>query len=156
MPQCIFYVNESDYRKITKTLKQIGTTQDILFKDTTDMMNPVLQMRSSTRFDNSANYCWLEQTGKYYYISDCEYDNGIYLLHLHVDVLMTYQRGILAQSAIVKRQENDYNLYQQDEKFKLFEYTNVRTVGFPENMGFDANIQEFLLTVVGNTSSSSS
>lgn len=151
MPQCIFYVNESDYRKITKTLKQIGTTQDILFKDTTDMMNPVLQMRSTTRFDNTANYCWLEQTGKYYYISDCEYDNGIYLLHLHVDVLMTYQRAILAQSAILKRQTNQYNLWQMDDKFRLFEYSNVRTILFPS--GFNKNKQEFLLTVVGNTNS---
>lgn len=151
MPQCIFYVNESDNRKITKELKQIGSTEDILFKDNTDMMNPVLIMRSQTRFDNTCNYCWLEQTGKYYYINDCEYDNGVYYLHLHVDVLMTYQRGILAQSAILKRQTNHYNLWQIDDKFRLFEYTNVRTILFPS--GFNKNKQEFLLTVVGNTSS---
>ena len=151
MPQCIFYVNESDYRKITKTLKQIGTTQDILFKDNTDMMNPVLMLRSSTRFDNTANYCWLEQTGKYYYINDCEYDNGVYLLHLHVDVLMTYQRAILAQPAILKRNSQTWNLWQEDEKFKTFNYTSIRLKDFPS--GFSAGTQNFLLTVIGNTSS---
>lgn len=152
MPQCILYINESDHRKITKSLKQIGTTQDILFKDNTDMMNPVLQMRSETRFDIDANYCWLEQTGKYYYISDCTYSNGVYELKLHVDVLMTYQQAILAQPAILKRNANTFNLYQTDDKFKCFEFTNVRTIEF--DSGFDESKQEFILAVVGNTSSS--
>lgn len=152
MPSCTFYVNESDYRKITKTLKQIGNVQDVLFKDTTDMMNPVLMLRTQERFDNTANYCYLSQTGKYYYINDCEYDNGVYLLHLHVDVLMSYQRAILAQPAILKRSNDRYNLFQTDDKFKLFEYTQVRTLEF-EN-GFDAGKQEFVLAVVGSTTSS--
>lgn len=152
MPICKFYINKSDHRKITKDIEQIGTTQDILFKDTTDMMNPVLMMRSSDRFDINANYCYLDQTGKYYYINDCEYSNGYYLLHLHVDVLMTYQKAILAQPAILKRSSDHYNLYQQDDKFKIYEFTNVRTLEFPN--GFDENKQQFILAVVGNTSSS--
>ena len=153
MPSCTFYVNESDYRKITKTLKQIGNVQDVLFKDNTDMMNPVLMLRSQERFDNTANYCYLSQTGKYYYINDCEYDNGVYLLHLHIDVLMTYQKAILAQPAILKRNANLKNAYLQDDKFNVYEYTNVRTIGYPENMGFSKNKQEFILAVVGNASS---
>lgn len=152
MPSATFYVNESDYRKITKTLQRIGNVQDVLFKDNTDMMNPVLMLRSQERFDNTANYCYLEQTGKYYYINDCEYDNGVYLLHLHVDVLMTYQRAILAQPAILKRSSDKFNLYQTDDKFKTFEFTNVRTIEFKG--GFDENIQEFILAVVGKTTSS--
>ena len=155
MPSCTFYVNESDYRKITKTLKQIGNVQDVLFKDNTDMMNPVLMMRTTERFDNTANYCYIEQTGKYYYINDCEYDNGVYLLHLHVDVLMTYQRAILAQPAIIKRSANSnyYNLWQEDEKFKVYNFTNVRSKDF--SGGFSATTQNFLLTVIGNTSTTS-
>lgn len=157
MPSATFYINESDHRKITKTLKQIGTVQDILFKDTTDMMNPSIQVRTvgsgtETRFDIDANYCYLEQTGKYYYITDAEYNNGYYTLNLHVDVLMTYQKAILAQPAIIKRQTSLYNLWQQDDKFKTYEFTNVRTVGF--NGGFSENVQNFLLAVVGRTSSS--
>ena len=157
MPSATFYINESDHRKITKTLKQIGTTQDILFKDTTDMMNPSIQVRTvgsgtETRFDIDANYCYLSQTGKYYYITDAEYNNGYYTLKLHVDVLMTYQHAILAQPAILKRSSDRYNLYQQDEKFKLYEFTNVRTLEF-EN-GFDEDIQNFILAVVGNTTGS--
>ena len=148
MPSATFYVNESDYRKITKTLKQIGHVQDILFKDNTDMMNPVLMMRSQERFDNTANYCYLEQTGKYYYIDDCEYDNGVYLLHLHVDVLMTYQKAILAQPAIIKRSSSLFNIYQEDEKFKVYNYTVTRHKDFKS--GFDKNIQNFLLTVIGS------
>lgn len=151
MPSCTFYINKSDHRKITKDIEQIGTTQDILFKDTTDMMNPVLMMRSSDRFDINANYCYLDQTGKYYYINDCEYSNGYYLLHLHVDVLMTYQNAILAQSAIVKRSNSLYNIYQEDEKFKVYNYTVQRHLDF--HGGFDANTQNFLLTVVGKTTS---
>lgn len=151
MPSCKFYINKSDYRKINKDIEQIGETQDILFKDTTDMMNPILMMRSGTRFDNQANYCYLEQTGKYYYINDCEYSNGYYLLHLHVDVLMTYKDGILAQAAILKRSSSLYNSYLQDDKFKVYEYTNVRTIGFDN--GFDANKQEFVLAMAGGSSS---
>ena len=152
MPSCTFYINKSDHRKITKDIEQIGTTQDILFKDTTDMMNPVLMMRSTDRFDINANYCYLDQTGKYYYINDCEYSNGYYLLHLHVDVLMTYQRAILAQPAIIKRNSSTYNLWQEDEKFKVYNYTNVRQRDFPS--GFSAGTQNFLLTVVGRTTTS--
>lgn len=160
MSNATFYINESDYRKITKSLQQIGTVQDVKFKDDTELVNPTISIRNpvdsnnvETRLDIDSNYVYLEQTGRYYYINDVTYSQGRIYMRLKCDVLMSFQKAILAQPAILKRNANLKNAYLQDDKFNVYEFTNVRTVGFPENMGFSKNKQEFILAVVGSTSS---
>ena len=149
--QAYFYLNKSDERCINKEISQVGSVLDIIFKDDTDLLNPVISLHTDIDLSTEANYCWLEQTNRYYYITGATYSQGRYTLQLHVDVLMSHRKGILAESVITKRQAKRFSKYQADDKFDLYEYTNVRTVGF-KDCGFNKNKQEFVLIVAGGTS----
>ena len=50
------------------------------------------------------------------YVNDIVLDGQVAYIHCHVDVLMSYQSGILSLKANVARQENDFNEWYADEK----------------------------------------
>lgn len=145
-----FYINKSDARKITKDIEQIGNTLSCEFIADVDMIYTAVRISNSeNRIDINANYCYIDTTKRYYYINDVTYTQGMIIVKLKCDVLMSFQKAILAQPVIVKRQSNLYNLYQEDEKFKVYNYTVQRHKDF--SGGFSASTQNFLLTVVGKT-----
>jgi hypothetical protein len=50
------------------------------------------------------NYCYISQLRRYYFIKSYEvYRQGVFILHLKVDVLMTYQRYVENISGVLKR-----------------------------------------------------
>ena len=64
----------------------------------------------------------------------------------HVDALTSFANDIKANTAIIKRNENKWNLYLNDGTFKIYQNPDVLTKEFPS--GFNA--QEFILAVAGS------
>lgn len=76
------------------------------------LRNPVLVLEESITNINSANYCYISEFGRYYYIREKSADiNGLFTLVLACDPLMSFKTGILNLSGIVSKQSNIYNMY---------------------------------------------
>lgn len=129
--------------KVDKNIVSIYNTT-ISVKDDMSIINPVIYVTSPNDLNN-ANY--MQLMNRFYYIIDKEVLPGnLWKLTGREDVLMTFNRQIKAQTAIISRNSNQYNLYLQDKSFKIYSYKNTRTLKF--NTGFTKNLN-FVLTTVG-------
>lgn len=142
------YKNTSPVEKIGKTLTDEKTISDVLLKQNTSILKPVLII-------NSANdifvydYMYISTFGRYYFIDDIRLaHNDIWEISAHVDVLDTYATAILANTAVLKRQEKKYNLYLDDPEFKTLNTVRVQTKKF-SNSGFKKALK-YMLVVNGS------
>lgn len=143
-----FYNNKSDHRYLTKDIHRIRRDVEIYFKDDTELMHPTIKVRTDM-LANNVNYLYISELGRYYFIDNINYSKQCVYLNCTCDVLMTYRDKILNTETIVKRNENLYNLYQPDEKMKLYSFNSVRCLEFP--YGFELGQQQFMMGVVGNS-----
>lgn len=99
---------------------------------------------------NGYNYCHIEEFGRYYFITNIVSPNyTLWEIHCHVDVLMSFKDQIKAQTAIVARQERQYNLMLDDGSFMSYQNPKIQTKLFSVEGPFET--QEFVLIVAGNS-----
>ena len=118
--------NTSDSNNtIGKTLTD-EQTFDITFKDTFDILNPVILLKSSTPI--LKNYAYLPELARYYFITSTQVQpNKIYRLYLECDVLESFKADILASKGLVTRAGEgnsffDGGLYSEVRKeFTIYE-----------------------------------
>ena len=85
------YNNKSNKKVVNKTIEEVQEI-DFIFKDDTDITNPILILQSY----QSGNYCYIPNLNRYYYIDRVIVMNGgFYKLHLEIDVLMSYKNEIM-------------------------------------------------------------
>lgn len=141
------YDNHSPVNKIGKSLSDEKTISDVLLKNNTSVLRPVLTIKSS---DNIFyyNYMYISTFGRYYFIDDVRsvHDN-IWEVSAHVDVLETYKTQILANQAVLRRQQNKYNTYLNDPEWKVYAYENVVAHKF-STTPFSKTLQ-YVLAVAG-------
>lgn len=124
--------NKSPVEKIGKNIT-VGTSASCALKDGTSVLRPVLRIQTN---DNVYDYNYLRITefNRYYFIDDIiSLNNNIWEVKAHVDVLETYKNAILANTAVIKRQQNQYNLYLDDPDFHVYNYEKLQTLQFPAN-----------------------
>lgn len=148
--EATLYFNKSDNRYVLKDIEEIRTF-NVEILDDSSITDPVLKLSLPTGYMN-ANYLWLKDLHRYYYINNITLSKGYAILTCHVDVLMTYAAEIRNESCIVRRNEalDRCNSYQVDDEKKLNSYPCTRTLKFPEDMGFDSTVNEFVMGVVGD------
>lgn len=152
--QLTYYNNKTDRRYINKTLEQISLANHsnpvtVKFIDNTTVAHPTFMMRDVDIY-MTANYCYVDDLHRYYYIDNIELSQGYAYLHCIEDVLMTYKNEIPNLEVIASRNEIDYNLYQVDNEMMVNNYPSVERIEFSK--GFDKNKQNFMLCVIGDTS----
>ena len=141
------YISASPVEKIGKSLTS-GGTYTCTLKDTTSVLNPVLILKTSDPVYNY-NYLYIQEFGRYYFINDIRsVNNNVWEISAHVDVLETYKTAILANSAVIKRQASQYNLYLDDPDFHAYNYERIQTLKFPANT-FNKNLN-YVLVVNGS------
>lgn len=142
----ILQKNKSDKNQLIKDVEEIKTTQGIL-KETTSIINPVFRIEGNLSEFAFCNYISVPAFGRYYFVNDIvSVRNSIVELTCHVDVLTSFANDIKSNTAIIKRNENKWNLYLNDGTFKIYQNPDVLTKEFPS--GFNA--QEFILAVAGS------
>ena len=135
--------NSSPVEKIGKTLTA-GGSYSCSLKDTTSVLNPVLIIRTSDPVYNY-NYLYIQEFGRYYFINDIKsVNNNAWEISAHVDVLDTYKTAILANEAVIRRQDKLFNLYLDDPDFHVLNYERVQTLKFPQN-AFSKNLTYVLV-----------
>ena len=119
--------NNSEVNKVDKSLTTITTMTGTL-KNETSIIDPVIFFEASLSDLKNCNYCTISEFGRSYFVNNIRsIRNGLIELTCHVDVLSTYKSQIRQQFAIVKRQENYWNLYLNDGSFKVYQNPMVLT-----------------------------
>lgn len=93
-------------------------TATAAFKDPTSLINPVIEFATSSSME-FVNYVWIQETNRYYWITDIIYNRGVYELRCHVDVLGTYRLSIGATSMYVTRSSQQKNGNIRDDMYPL-------------------------------------
>lgn len=142
----ILYNNQSENNKIGKTLTELKTYNGTL-KGQSSILSPVFTIKDSlSDSELKANYCYIEEFGRYYFIRDItNIRTDLWQFTLFVDVLETYKTEILENTGIIARQENAWNMYINDSRFIVYQNPNIITKTFPS--GFST--QSFVLAVSG-------
>ena len=141
--------NSSPVEKIGKTLSS-GGSYNCLLKDSTSILDPVIILQTSDAI-YSFNYMYIPDFGRYYFIKDIKsLNNNRWEISAHVDVLETYKSKILSNSAVIKRQQNTYNLYLDDPEFKTYNYERIQTLKFKGGAGGFTKSLQYVLTVNGS------
>lgn len=152
--QLTYYNNTTDKRYLVKKLTQISKSGHsnpvtVHLLDDTNIVHPTFKMADVDLY-MTANYCYVDDLHRYYYIDKITTSKGWSYLECTEDVLMTYARNIGELDTIVDRNEIDYNLYQVDNEMMVNNYTSFQRIEFAK--GFDKNVQNFVMCVIGNTS----
>lgn len=142
----VFYNNTSENNKLDKNLTEVMTLDGVL-RNETSLLKPSIQIEASaSTFSPAVNYMYIEEFGRYYYIDDVQsVRNNVTIVTGHVDVLKTYAAQIRACKAIIRRQENDWNLYINDGSLITYANDWVQAKNFPGS--FDD--ESFILMVNG-------
>lgn len=139
--------NSSPAEKITKTL-DAGNTYNCVLKDNCSILRPVIDIKTSDNI-TTYNYMYISDLQRYYFIDDIiSLNNGLWRVSGHVDVLQTYSSSIMAQNAVIKRQQSKYNLYLDDPEFKTYNIEKVQTKKFSAS-GFSKALH-YILVVNGS------
>lgn len=145
-------VNSSDVNHINKNVTDVLTASGYL-RESSSVMNPVIMLECSISSVAGCNYMTIPDFGRSYYITEMEsVRSNLVRVTGKVDPLYTYRNQILANTGIIKRQQNLWNLYLDDGVFKVYNNPNILTRAFPS--GFSA--MSFILAVAGGAGGSSS
>ena len=138
--------NNSENNRVSKSVKTILKVSGVL-KEETSIIDPVIKIECDLASVTGCNYLSIPTFGRSYFVNNIRsIRDGLVEFACHVDVLSSFASQIRRNSAIVKRQENSWNLYLNDGTFKIYQNPNVLTKAFPS--GFTT--QEFVLAVAGS------
>lgn len=137
--------NSSDKNVVSKNVSELASYNGTL-RNPTSIMNPVISIEGS--LPTTCNYMYIPDFGRYYFVTDIRsISNDIFEVSGHVDVLKTYDAQIRACSAIVARQQSQWNMYLDDGVFKTYQNPRFKTKNFPS--GFST--MEFVFAVAGRS-----
>ena len=141
----LLQTNNSERNRVTKNLTTITTVSGTL-KEETSIIDPVIKIECALADVTSCNYLTIADFGRSYFVNNIRSIRaGLVEFTCHVDVLSSFADEIKANRAIIRRQENDWNLYLNDGTFKVYQNPEVLTKAFPS--GFTT--QEIVLAVAG-------
>ena len=142
----ILQVNKSEKNKVTKSITDIITVSGEL-KSETSIIDPVIMINCELSDVTKCNYMTIGSFGRSYFVNNIRsIRSGLVEFSCHVDVLSSFADAIKSNSAIIRRQENNWNLYLNDGTFKVYQNPIVLTKEFPS--GFTT--REFVLAVAGS------
>lgn len=140
--------NTTDPREKVKKNVTSGSVFSCVLKENTSIFNPVVIIESDAAVYNF-NYMQIPAFGRFYFITDIRsIGHNRWEVSGHVDVLNTYASGILSNEAVIKRQQNLYNLYLNDPDFQTYNNDLIQTKKFT-NSEFDKTLS-YVLVINGS------
>lgn len=86
-----------------------GTELDCVLKDSSSIFFPVIKLNLGAASAPSFNYCIIPNFNRWYYITNWEWDRGLWYASLQVDVLATYKPEIGNSSLYALRASNSWD-----------------------------------------------
>ena len=145
------YKTKDANNKLIKTLELLATAQAQPY-DNISIVNPVLLLSDlSIATLAEANYLYIEDFGRYYFIDSVELlNNGLYMITASIDVLMSYYEQLKEVRVILSRQQNAYNEYLADGTFIADSRTFTEAINFSNGFNDDG---EYILVTAGGIAS---
>lgn len=133
---------EMDLYKLTGEKTIVNKINDIILIDNIsgtlrpgcDIINPVIIIEYAKIPD--FNYIYIPNFKRYYFVNNIQIQSkNIYIISLHVDVLFSFKDGIKSNTAIVARNEFDFNPNVEDierpvQKNDTFEIIDIKTTDY--------------------------
>lgn len=143
--QVILQTNSSEKNKLDKDVAAVSTLSGTL-KNETSIIDPIILIEADLTTLINCNYMTIPVFTRSYFVTNIRsIRNNLVEVSAHVDVLSSFASQIRNNVAIVRRQENRWNLYLNDGVFKVYQNPMVLTREFPS--GFSTF--EFVLAVAG-------
>ena len=141
------YNNTSAPNYVSKNITLVSELTGTL-REPTSITSPTITIERASPV--GFNYAQIPDLNRYYYVSGVSTEAfGLISLSLKCDVLMSYAEQIRNMNAIIKRQENQFNLYLDDGIFKAYQNTKHKIIKFP--YGFSQ--YSYILALAGNSDS---
>lgn len=142
----VLMTNSSEKNKMDKTLTTISTISGTL-KNATSIIDPVIIIEGDLSSFTGCNYMSIPTFGRSYFVNNIRsIGNNLFEVSGHVDVLSTYKTEIRRNSAIIRKQQHQWNLYLNDGSLRVYQNPQVVTKTF--SSGFTK--LEFVLAVAGS------
>jgi hypothetical protein len=133
------YLTKSEATALDKTLEEKIELTGTL-RDASNVLNPSIEIQASATTIANRNYFEIPEFGRKYFITEITSTGyGRVIISGHVDVLSTYKNDIRKLKAVIARQENRYNLYIDDNLFKVDSRTIIQTKDFSGGGTFASN-----------------
>lgn len=101
------YHNADERRVLNKRISD-ARVFDVILKEETSTIYPRIILQSDYDISNY-NYAYIDVTDRYYYCTVTLMENGLFILDMNVDVLMSHRDGIKELFGLVNRvQANGY------------------------------------------------
>ena len=111
--------NSSPNNQINKSMALVADLTGS-FKDEVDIVNPVVRIERASAV--GFNYVYIADFGRYYYVDEVKaYRNNVLELTLRCDPLQSFAQQILNHTAIIDKQEAQWNLYLNDDSLKMYQ-----------------------------------
>lgn len=143
--EILLQTNTSEPNKVDKDLYTVATVTGTL-RAGCSLQDPVLMFELDLEDFASVNYITIPRFGRSYFVQDVTSVNmGLVEMTCHVDVLSSFKTQIRANTAIIKKQEGEWNLYLNDGSLRIYQNPVVLTKPFPS--GF--NTYEYIMAIAG-------
>lgn len=142
--QITLYTMGQDEHEINKELVTVGTFECNL-KTPVDAENPEIMINS---VNINANYAYIAQYGRYYYLTPVTQHNQITVYRGLSDPLMSFKAGILSSPAVIARNPWKYDKYLPDNKMPVESRTVNSIMKFP-GRHFSGSGNSYILTLIG-------
>ena len=111
---------DSPNNMINKTVTIVADYSGAVARVNISVETPVLILEESVANIMNANYCYISEFHRYYFITDKTADaNGLWTISLKVDVLESFKNDIFRLKGIVQRQRDNYDMYLRDDKIPI-------------------------------------
>ena len=142
--------NSSPVEKIGKNLDS-GSSFDCVLKADTSVLKPTIILSSDAASIKTYNYMYIDDFKRYYFIDDIvSKNNNLWEISGHVDVLETYKAGIKSNKAVIRRQQNIYNLYLNDPDFITYNNEKIQTLKFKNGTTPFSKTLTYVLVINGS------
>ena len=146
------YQNTTENNRVDKTnyLTSVGSINGTLRSECSIIKPSIIIAQESLP---TFNYVYIPTFSRYYFVTGITSVNfGLWRIELSTDVLMTYKDGIESLTAIIARQENDYNDNLIDAEIPLEKQQVITVEEIPNTVlsnQLSATAQSMVLTVIG-------
>lgn len=142
------YFNNSEPNKMRKNLAEVSTVDGTL-RTQSSVIDPVVRIAGELNL-SKVNYMYIDGFQRYYFINDIvSVRTGIWEISAHVDVLSTYANQVSVLPCVIGRNEYEYNLFLDDDRFLVNSNRLVQTVEFPNK--FPTSGSNYIITISGGS-----
>lgn len=129
---------------------ELATYDATILKDQCSILTPAIKLNIGTTTATIPNYVYIPIWDRYYYVTDIQWDKGIWTLQLKVDALASWRTSIGSQSLYVTRAAAEFDGKIMDNLYPAKSnptYTNIIQDSFWETSNIENGM--FVVGVAG-------